>query len=82
MNDPSRVAVSYASIWSITLELSITILEALFSLIYDVNRTGITIDDQIVFIVNKSKFKTISVFVIISLPVAVAEAGFESLTFA
>ncbi len=74
--------MSYASIWSITLELSITILEALFSLIYDVNRTGITIDDQIVFIVNKSKFKTISVFVIISLPVAVAEAGFESLTFA
>jgi hypothetical protein len=40
LNDASRVIS--ATIWSITLESSITILEALFIHIYDVYSTGIT----------------------------------------
>jgi hypothetical protein len=40
-----KLSVSNATIWSITLELSIMILEALFILIYDIYNTGITYDD-------------------------------------
>jgi hypothetical protein len=40
-----------ASIWSMSLELSITILEALFTLIYDVYSRGIANDDSQVTIV-------------------------------
>ncbi len=39
------LSMSDATICSITQELSITILEALFSLIYDVYSTGITYGD-------------------------------------
>jgi hypothetical protein len=42
---PLELSVSNANIWSITLELSITILEVSFTLIYDVYSTGITYDD-------------------------------------
>ncbi len=38
-------SVSDGTIWSITLELSITILDASFTLIYHVHSTGITYDD-------------------------------------
>ncbi len=37
---------SDASMWAITLELPINILEASFTLIYDINSTGITDDDR------------------------------------
>jgi hypothetical protein len=42
---PIDVSVSDSTIWSVTLELSITTLEASFTLIYDVYSTGITYDD-------------------------------------
>ncbi len=42
---PLASSVSEATIWSITLELSIMILDASFSLIYNVYSTGITYDD-------------------------------------
>ncbi len=45
-----ELSVSDTKIWSITLELSIMILEASFTLIYDVYSTGITYDDRHVFI--------------------------------
>ncbi len=38
--------VSDAAIWSVILESSITILEAPFTLIYDVYSTGVTCDDR------------------------------------
>jgi len=44
LNDTSRV-VSDVTLWNITLGLSITILEASFTLICDVYSTGITHDD-------------------------------------
>ncbi len=40
-----ELSVSDAPIWSITLESSIMILEASFTLIYHVYSTGITFDD-------------------------------------
>ncbi len=40
-------SVSDATICSITLESSITILQASFTLIYDIYSTGITYDDQL-----------------------------------
>ncbi len=43
---PPELSVSDATIWSITLESSITTLEGLFVLIYDVYTTGITYDDH------------------------------------
>jgi hypothetical protein len=43
---PLALSVNDATIWSITLELSITILEALFTLIYDVYNRDITNDDS------------------------------------
>jgi hypothetical protein len=39
-------SVSDATIWNIALESSITILEASFSLIYDVYSTGVAYDDH------------------------------------
>jgi hypothetical protein len=42
---PLELSVSDATIWSITVELSVTILESSFSVIYDVYSTGITYDD-------------------------------------
>ncbi len=42
---PLELLVSEATIWSITLESSITILEASFTLIYNVTSTGVTYDD-------------------------------------
>jgi len=46
---PLELSVSDATIWSVTLESSITILEASFTLIYDVYSTGITYDDRTMF---------------------------------
>ncbi len=43
---PLESPVSDATIWSITLDSSITILEASFALIYDVYGTGVTYDDH------------------------------------
>jgi hypothetical protein len=43
---PLELSDSNAEIWSVTLALSITNLEASFSLIYDVYRTGISYDDH------------------------------------
>jgi len=43
---PPESSVSDATIWSVTLELSITILEASFTLIYDVYNTVVTYDDR------------------------------------
>ncbi len=40
-----ELSLSVATIWSITLELSIMILHVSFTLIYDVYSTGITYDD-------------------------------------
>jgi hypothetical protein len=41
---PLESSVSDATVWSMTIDLSITILEALFTLIYDVYRADITYD--------------------------------------
>ncbi len=43
---PLELSVSDTTIWSITLESSVTILETSFSLIYDVYSAGITHDDH------------------------------------
>jgi hypothetical protein len=43
---PLKSSVSAATIWSVTLESSIMILEASISLNYDVYGTGITYDDH------------------------------------
>ncbi len=43
---PLESLVSDATIWSVILELSIMILEASFSLIYEVYCTGITRDKR------------------------------------
>jgi hypothetical protein len=42
---PLEWSMRGATIWRITIELSITILEASFKLIYDVYRTGITYEE-------------------------------------
>jgi hypothetical protein len=44
--------VSDTTIWSVTLELSIKILEASFSLTFDVYGAGITYDDCQLIIIN------------------------------
>jgi len=58
---PLESSVSDATIWSIILELSIIILDASFTLVYDVYSTGITYDDhQYVYSIgqtNNSPFK-------------------------
>jgi hypothetical protein len=41
-----ELSMSDATIWSITLEPSITILEVSFTLIYDAYSTEITYDDR------------------------------------
>jgi hypothetical protein len=43
---PLELFVSDATIWSATQDSSIMILEASFTLIYDVHSTGITYDDR------------------------------------
>jgi hypothetical protein len=43
---PIELSVSDATIWSVTLESSITILEVPFTLIYFVYHIGITYDDR------------------------------------
>jgi len=48
---PIEASVSDGTIWSITLELTITILEALFTLIYYVYSTDITNDNHQLMIV-------------------------------
>ncbi len=48
---PLELSVSGVTIWSITLESLIMILEPLFTLIDDVYGTDITYDDPIMFIV-------------------------------
>jgi len=48
---PLEFSVSDATIWYITLELPSKILEALFTIIYDVYSTGVTYDDQPLLIV-------------------------------
>jgi hypothetical protein len=50
-------SASDATIWSITLESSITILEASFTLICDVYGTGISYDDRDMFIVQATNFR-------------------------
>jgi len=52
---PLESSVSGAIIWSITLELSITILPASFTLINDVYSKGITYDDRNMFIVQATE---------------------------
>jgi hypothetical protein len=47
-----ELSVSDGTIWSITLESSIAILEASFKLIYDAHSTSITYDDHQLTIVN------------------------------
>ncbi len=42
---PLESSMSDDAVWSITLEASITILEAAFTIIYDVFSTGITYED-------------------------------------
>ncbi len=49
--------MSVATIWSVTLKLSIMILEASFTLIYDVFSTVITYDDYHMFIVQAGSTK-------------------------
>jgi hypothetical protein len=49
---PLKSSLSDGTIWSIMLESSIMILEASFTLIYDVYSTGITYDDHQLTIVN------------------------------
>ncbi len=44
-------SVSDDTIWSITLELSFTVIEASFTLTYDVKSTGITYDDHQLMII-------------------------------
>jgi hypothetical protein len=51
---PLKSLVCDAIVWSITLDSSIMILEASFTLICDVYRTGITYDDRNVFIIEAS----------------------------
>jgi len=51
---PLKSLVCDATVWSITLDSAIMILEASFTLICDVYRTGITYDDRNVFIVHAS----------------------------
>jgi hypothetical protein len=46
---PPELLVNDATIWSITLESSIAILEASFTLIYDAYSTGITYGDPNMF---------------------------------
>ncbi len=48
---PLELSVSYAIIWSVSLESSIKILEASFTLIYDVYSTGIAYDDHQLMII-------------------------------
>jgi hypothetical protein len=43
---PLGVSVSDTTVWIITLVLSFTILDAAFTLIYDVYSTDITYDDS------------------------------------
>ncbi len=43
---PLESSVSDATVWIITLELSIMILKVSFTLIYDVYSTGITYDEH------------------------------------
>ncbi len=43
---PLEQSVSDATIWSITLELSIMMLQLSFTLIYDIYSTSITYDDR------------------------------------
>jgi len=46
VNDALESSVSDATIWNVTLESLITILEASFSLIDDVNSTGVNYDNR------------------------------------
>ncbi len=59
---PQELSVSDATILSVTLEPSITILEALFTLIYDVYSTGVTHDDRNMFIVQATGIVDFSLF--------------------
>jgi hypothetical protein len=43
---PLESSASYVTIWSITVESSIVILEASFSLIYEINGTGIIMNEN------------------------------------
>jgi len=47
---PLESSISDTTIWSIRIDLSITILDASFTLIYDVYSTGITYDGRNIFI--------------------------------
>jgi hypothetical protein len=48
---PLESSVSDVTIWSATLESSVTILEASFTLIYEVYSTGIAYNDRQLMIV-------------------------------
>ncbi len=43
---PLEPSISDATIWSVTLESSVTILKGSIALIYDVNSTGVTYGDR------------------------------------
>jgi hypothetical protein len=43
---PLELSVKDTTIWSVTLQLSIKILDTSFTLIYDVYSTGVTYDDR------------------------------------
>jgi hypothetical protein len=53
---PLELSVSDATIWSITLELSIMILDESFTIIYYVYSTGLTYDDYQSLIDDRNMF--------------------------
>ncbi len=53
---PLELSVSDATVWSVTLELSIMILEVSFLLIYDVYSTGVTYDDHQLTIIKSLEY--------------------------
>ncbi len=59
---PQELSVSDATISSVTLEPSTTILEASFTLIYNVYSTGVTRDDRNMFIVQATGIVGFSLF--------------------
>ncbi len=59
---PLVSSVSETTIWSVTLEPSTTILEASFTLIYNVYSTGVTHDDRNMFIVQATGIVGVGLF--------------------
>jgi hypothetical protein len=55
---PLELSVSDATIMSIAVESLIVILEASFTIIYDVYRTGVTLDDCSMFILQATSLSS------------------------